>query len=315
MQLSDGRSLAFECHGGVDGLPVLFFHGTPGSRKYWSLVSPPRLAADADVRLIAFDRPGMGMSDAAPARSVGSLVSDVEELADALALDRFSLLSFSGGSGYALAVAAAMPERIVSVALVAPIGDLSVGRLLSSLDPAVKRALSLASRAEVLCASPLIARMSARSLVKLVAEQAWTHLPAADRRALHSTPMRTAVAEMLEEAARGGVEGPRLDLELLAKPWGFNLGDVTVPVDVFAGGADPWSTDDMVHWLEVGLSDCRVQRMPGEGHFTILTHRASEVLTVLVERAHAGRTIAFSAPSGAAVSDSKAALQYGVAAE
>lgn len=34
--LSDGRSLGFRCLGDRDGIPLLFFHGTPGTRFMFS---------------------------------------------------------------------------------------------------------------------------------------------------------------------------------------------------------------------------------------------------------------------------------------
>jgi pimeloyl-ACP methyl ester carboxylesterase len=42
---------------------------------------------------------------------------DVHALADRLGLDRFAVVGFSAGGGYALACAARMPERISTVGL------------------------------------------------------------------------------------------------------------------------------------------------------------------------------------------------------
>ena len=58
--LGDGRTLAFEDLGAVDGEPVVLFHGAPGSR----LFSPdPAATQSAGARLITFDRPGYGRSN------------------------------------------------------------------------------------------------------------------------------------------------------------------------------------------------------------------------------------------------------------
>jgi hypothetical protein len=37
MQLSDGRIFAFDEYGAADGFPVVYMHGTPGSRLEWTM--------------------------------------------------------------------------------------------------------------------------------------------------------------------------------------------------------------------------------------------------------------------------------------
>jgi pimeloyl-ACP methyl ester carboxylesterase len=106
IQLKDNRNLGFAEYGKRDGVPVLYFHGTPGSRLM------PRadigVAEKVGIRLIVPDRPGYGVSDFQPARQVVDWPNDVVELADALALARFGIVSVSGGSPYAAACACAI---------------------------------------------------------------------------------------------------------------------------------------------------------------------------------------------------------------
>jgi pimeloyl-ACP methyl ester carboxylesterase len=105
--LADGRTLAYCEWGNPTGSPVLLVHGAPGSRL---LCPDDDATAKAEVRLLTVDRPGYGGSDAHPHPSLLSW-------ADRLGLERFAVVGFSAGGGYALACAARMPERISAVGL------------------------------------------------------------------------------------------------------------------------------------------------------------------------------------------------------
>jgi len=63
IHLPDGRLLAFAEWGDPKGRPVFLFHGMPGSRLFFP---DPVVAAEARVRAITVDRPGMGRSDPQP---------------------------------------------------------------------------------------------------------------------------------------------------------------------------------------------------------------------------------------------------------
>ena len=61
IRLPDGRQLGYAEYGDPKGMPLLFFHGTPGSRLRLSHIDP--LARDLGVRVVAPERPGFGLSD------------------------------------------------------------------------------------------------------------------------------------------------------------------------------------------------------------------------------------------------------------
>ncbi|PIE95746.1 alpha/beta hydrolase [Bacillus fungorum] len=114
--LQDGRKLAYIEYGKTNGLPVMLFHGTPGSR-IWSLTDD-MVAKRFGIRLISIDRPGYGLSDQKRNRTVLDWAEDVNELADQLKLQTFSIIGVSGGGAYAAACAYQIPERLQSVQMV-----------------------------------------------------------------------------------------------------------------------------------------------------------------------------------------------------
>src|SRR5688500_1262034 len=64
IRLRDGRAMAYAEWGVPEGLPVLAFHGMPGSRLWCpDHFAPGMTTTERGVRLITFDRPGYGRSD------------------------------------------------------------------------------------------------------------------------------------------------------------------------------------------------------------------------------------------------------------
>ena len=103
LKLKDGRLLAFEQYGTENGIPVIHQHGFGDSR----LARHPdnKLTIEAGVRLITVDRPGYGESSPHPGRTFLDWVPDIEQLTNQLKIDMFGVMSHSGGSPYALALA------------------------------------------------------------------------------------------------------------------------------------------------------------------------------------------------------------------
>ena len=101
-------------------MPVLFFHGFVCSR----LQCPPdgTIAASVGVRLIAVDRPGIGLSDRAPGRRLLDWGTDIKMLAEVLDLPRFALLGWSAGGPHALVCALLLPQQVVALGLASPMG-------------------------------------------------------------------------------------------------------------------------------------------------------------------------------------------------
>jgi pimeloyl-ACP methyl ester carboxylesterase len=115
--LRDGRTLHVYDDGDPDGLVVVEHHGTPGS----GLTYPPdlELARERGLRVIAYDRAGYGLSTPNPGRVVADISHDIEDVLDALDIERCVSLGGSGGAPHSLALGARLADRCVAVGAIA----------------------------------------------------------------------------------------------------------------------------------------------------------------------------------------------------
>jgi pimeloyl-ACP methyl ester carboxylesterase len=123
LTMPDGRAVGYADYGPLDATPVLWCHGGPGSR-----LEPTASAAEASAagfRLIGVDRPGYGVSTPWPGRTIAGWVPDGLAVLDALGVERAIVLGVSTGGAYALALAAAAPERVTAVLACCALTDMS----------------------------------------------------------------------------------------------------------------------------------------------------------------------------------------------
>ncbi|CRK29924.1 hypothetical protein BN1708_005063 [Verticillium longisporum] len=90
LTLPDGRRLGFAQYGLLTGKPVFYCHGLPGSRVEAGHLHEEAVANG--VRIIATDRPGMGLSSPQPERTLIDHPKDLELLADHLKLSEYGVL-------------------------------------------------------------------------------------------------------------------------------------------------------------------------------------------------------------------------------
>src|SRR5437868_369085 len=95
------RAVGFAEWGDPDGRPVVGFHGGPGSRLM--AVGCEELADELGLRIVVLERPGFGLSEFAPDRTLLGWTNDVADATRALGLDHFAVVGVSAGSPYALA--------------------------------------------------------------------------------------------------------------------------------------------------------------------------------------------------------------------
>jgi pimeloyl-ACP methyl ester carboxylesterase len=116
--------LAARAWGPETGLPVLALHGWLDNAASFDRLAPLL----PELRLIALDLPGHGLSDHRPAGvhyHFIDFVPDVIAATEKLGWTRFALLGHSLGAGIASFAAAVIPQRISHLALIEGLGPLS----------------------------------------------------------------------------------------------------------------------------------------------------------------------------------------------
>ena len=239
-----------------------------------------RAVAPPSIRLITIDRPGYGLSSFQPGRQLLDWPDDVVQLADALAITRFAILGVSGGGPHAAACAYKIPERLAAVAMVSSLRPLHGPHGAESMSRLAHLGLRLGRDAPLLL-WPLVWLLSnpGRDPAKFV-RQGYESLPASDQAILDQPDFTAMLIEDSAESARHGVRAYWWDLVLLARPWGFRLSDITMPIHLWHGEEDSIIPVHMGHYLASALPNCQAHFLPGEGHFLFMEHLA-EILAVL----------------------------------
>jgi pimeloyl-ACP methyl ester carboxylesterase len=276
--MPDGRELAYEEYGDPDGTPVLSFHGGLSSRL--DAAPAHEAALSLGIRIISPDRPGIGRSTFQPGRRLLDWPDDVAALTAALAIDHFAVMGWSSGGPYAAVCAARMGDRVTAVGLLSsavPLGLFGTTKGLSSDDRIL---LFLVRRAPRLASALLRVSIADATETRLYREIRRT-FPAVDRAALDERGSIVDAVAFVKESMRQGTAGCLQDYRVFGDPWGFELGEITAPVHLWEGTEDHTGPPEYRELLLRHLPDARLTLVPGEGHLSLLQHRAGAILAGL----------------------------------
>jgi pimeloyl-ACP methyl ester carboxylesterase len=229
VDVGDGRHVAYAECGDPDGVPVVFLHGTPGSRRLAALFDDA--ARRGGVRVLAVDRPGYGRSSRWPGRTLRDTGAFVTAVLDDAGVSSAGVVGFSGGGPHALAVAATHGERVRRVDVVAG----AVPPSLASSKPAALRAFELLA-----ASAPTLARGLARV-------QSWVAARASPSAVVSQYTADDAdvpddAAELVRrdfvEAFARHRSGFVAETRLLSSAWDVAVESVTTPVHLWHGERD-----------------------------------------------------------------------------
>lgn len=277
--LPDGRRLGYRILGEPDGKPFFFFHGTPGSR--FVLGESDLLVKTPGIKVILPERPGYGLSDPQPNRTLLDWPKDIAALADHLGIDQFAVGGGSGGGPHALACAHQLPKRVVATIL------------LSSPSPAnfrgATRGMASGNRIGMFLGryAPWFVGMMIKGYQQKFAENPdevldgmAAQMSAPDQKLLSDPEIRRSILADMREAYRQGVRGHVLDgyIAMTTRSWGFELRDITVPVHAWHGELDTLVTKAMADRLASEIPHSQVHYVKGAGH--LLTENTAVVAEV-----------------------------------
>lgn len=275
--LPDGRRLAYTEWGVPDGRPVLYFHGTPGSRLW---CPDEQATAAARVRLIALDRPGFGRSDPQEGRTLGDWPIDVEALADALDIPSFAVIGVSAGGAYAAACAALIPHHVSAAAFVS---CRALAEYNWAEDPAASEQWDTEDRAQFELARDDPAAAADLAIAQFAeAVGPLEGFPGAIRKSLEAAegdrwffedPDRTAMFDAhLREAWRQGLDSLKWEMIDVFQPWGFRLADISIPVTIFHGAQDSRVKQEYVDFQARTIPNSAIVIWPDAGHLGFVKH-------------------------------------------
>jgi pimeloyl-ACP methyl ester carboxylesterase len=278
-----GRRLGFAEFGSPRGPAIIWMHGTPGARR--QIPVEARGYADREgLRIIGIDRPGIGSSTPHVYESILDWTGDLAMVADTLGIDKMRLIGLSGGGPYVLAAGAAMPDRVLGVAVLGGVAPTQ------GVDAPPGGIVSLASHlAPLVAAARIPVGMALTVALRLLAPLGGPALdlyarlqPPGDRELLSRPEFKAMFLDDLLNGSRKQVTAPLSDLILFSKYWGFEAADVKVPVRWWHGDDDhivPHRHGE--HMVRI-LPDASLRTISGESHLSGLG-LAEEILAALME--------------------------------
>ena len=84
------------------------------------------------------------------------------------------------------------------------------------------------------------------------------------------------------EALRSGIDGLDQDAALYARPWGFQLQDITAEVYLWHGEPDINVPVLVGRYVADAIPNCHAKFFPDEGHFSIARNHIREILNIMV---------------------------------
>jgi pimeloyl-ACP methyl ester carboxylesterase len=279
VRVRSGRSVGYYEYGDPTGAPLFALHGVPACGAGFAWADEP--ARERGLRVIAPDRPGVGLSDPLPRRPVVEYTAELLDLADAFGFDRFAVLGYSGGGPYACALAHGAPERLSAVGVAAGMGQVGVWAEASDFETTDARFLDMSRKQPWLARTILrsvstMAKASAKQSVATFAKE----LSPSDREVLQGLGEPRAAMALFTHAFLRGARGVVDDYATLSQPWGFDVEAITVPLPVWQGDADTMVPLAHAHALVERVPGARLTVFPGEGHLAPVTH-IGEILDAL----------------------------------
>lgn len=269
-RLPDGRMLGWAEWGSVDGSPVLF---SPGAATSRSLGFGAGSVHGLGIRLIAIDRPGLGVSTPDPRRTLADFARDLAAFARQRGLTRPAMVGNSQGAPFALACAAA--GVVGSLAVVSGSDEVADPRFAGRLPRQLRELVDL-SVSDPEAAERIFGGFAPEGMRELVL----TNSPACDV-AVYRQPTFAARYQLaLDEAFSQGGEGYARDTVLAMGHWGIDFSAIQVPVGLWYGEHDASHSPDHGAGLAALIPGATRHIVPGIGGALLWTH-AEEVLRSL----------------------------------
>ncbi len=224
------------------------------------------------LRLIVFERPGLGKSDYIEGYPLLTFAEDLKRLANEKKIKEFGLIGWSSGGPPILAAAYHMPKRVRFVFSIS--GYTNFGECADAQKLMEQHHLhgpDLAENSHWLFNRLLeVIRWTDLHLPNFYLKMAKDEMNHADRRILNDPDIADLFTCNQEEALFSGTRGFIQDLETQWAPWEFSLKDIKVPVHIFQGKQDVFVPWEFAEHLAVSIPDATLHFYEDRGHLFVL---------------------------------------------
>ena len=268
--LPDGRNIGYTTIGKGD--PIIYFHGTASSRLEAYLLK--KLTTIEKLKIIAFDRPGYGLSTYKHRKNIRDLNNDLNILADHLDIDKFSVLGWSGGGVFALAYMTCFPQRVTR-GVIAGTPDLPFDASTAHNMPFIKYVMKIP------LAGTLAMRNMRRQVLKAGSANAFLR-SSHGKQMLHTCSNRdlafffdpvwmSLMYQSIVEAfrQRNSVKTIIEEHMLFSNPWNLPFKNIANKLQVWHGTEDKNCSVKNAYGITHRIEDCILEVFPRQGHCVI----------------------------------------------
>lgn len=286
LTLSSGRKLAYAEYGDPHGVPMFYFHGWPGSRLQGELMH--EVGRKRGLRIVAPDRPGIGLSDFQPGRRLLDWPADLTELAAHLGWKNFHVIGVSGGGPYVLACAHAMPERLLSAGVICGAPPLrEVGR--QDLMWTYRLALWGQRHMPFLLGAGLAAsgRFMQLPVTSPLMAAFVRKMCARDQLALHTPELYRILMASGRVGVTSSVRSVSTDGNIYSSDWGIDFSSMRFPIRYWHGGRDSNIPVSMVERFVQKMPNAKLTVFEEDGHYSLPMLGGEVIVDALLSEAQA----------------------------
>ena len=288
LTLADGRVLDVRVSGPADGMPLVFHHGTPGSRAAFRGIE---WAAHArGLRVVTTSRPGYGGSTRLAGRAVVDVVSDTGAVLAGIDAERCLVAGWSGGGPHALACSARL-DAAAAVLVIAGVAPYRAEGLewLGGMGEENLTEFGAATAGEQALRSYLdgMGEQLKEATVAHIISSLDTLLPDVDVAVL-TDEFGEDMAAAFREALRIGIDGWLDDDLAFVEEWGFDLSEIDVPTSVWQGSEDLMVPFAHGRWLATHVPGVSAHLEQGQGHLSIALGSLDRMLDELIDAGDGG---------------------------
>lgn len=280
--LTSGKKLGCAEYGEPKGTPAFYFHGWPSARVQAELMH--EIAVEKGLRLIAPDRPGIGLSDLQEGRALLDWPDTMEELAAHFGFEQYHLFGWSGGGPYVLVTAQRLAHRVLSASVIAsapPIrlfGDQDlfwVYRLLIRLRRHFPTVVAMLLRiGGAFIARGKVDRLPLRWFMGMMGPE--------DRRILSDPHFFDVIRRGILASLRRGARCTLSDADIYLAEWGFELASVRPLIQLWHGKEDRNIAFSYAEKMYATLPNATAHWSEHDGHYSLpITHLREIVETAL----------------------------------